>query len=129
MCNFLSIYFAIFSHFFNSANGLTNTKMKQFLNFLMIMSLAVFVASCAKDNIVLIDPTEIDDTDPWHIAERIDQILWMTLADVKNLPELCAKVVHVIFLWFTFDFNHKITENQQYVQLFIHLFRYLFPFF
>ena len=44
--------------------------MKQLLNFLMIVSLAVFVASCAKDNIVLIDPTEIDDTED-HIVNTI----------------------------------------------------------
>ena len=37
--------------------------MKQFLIFLMIVSLAVFVASCAKDNIVLIDPIETDDSE------------------------------------------------------------------
>ena len=37
--------------------------MKQLLNFLTIVSLAVFVASCAKDNIVLIDPIEINDSE------------------------------------------------------------------
>lgn len=39
--------------------------MKQFLNFLIIMLLSMFVTSCAKDNIVLIDPTEIDDTEDY----------------------------------------------------------------
>ena len=37
--------------------------MKRLLNFLMILLLAVFVASCAKDNIVLIDPIETDDSE------------------------------------------------------------------
>ena len=37
--------------------------MKQLLNFLMIVSLAVFVASCAKDNILFIDPIETDDSE------------------------------------------------------------------
>ena len=39
--------------------------MKQFLNFLIIMLLSMFVTSCAKDNIVLIDPTEIDDIEDY----------------------------------------------------------------
>ena len=33
------------------------------MNFLKIVSLALFVASCAKDNIVLIDAIEIDDSE------------------------------------------------------------------
>ena len=37
--------------------------MKQLLNFFMFVLLAVFVASCAKDNIVLIDPIETDDSE------------------------------------------------------------------
>ncbi|MBQ8959331.1 MAG: hypothetical protein IJ057_12685, partial [Bacteroidales bacterium] len=53
-----------------------------------------------------------DDPYSGDIPQRVDQILGVTLADVKNLSELCAKVVHGAFLWFTFDFNHNITENQ-----------------
>lgn len=35
--------------------------MKRLLYYLMIVSVAVFIASCTKDNIVLIDPIETDD--------------------------------------------------------------------
>ena len=37
--------------------------MKQFLNYWLCVMLAVSVASCQKDNIVLIDPIEIDDSE------------------------------------------------------------------
>lgn len=38
-----------------------NTKMKQFLNYWLCVMLAVSVAGCQKDNIVLIDPIETED--------------------------------------------------------------------
>jgi hypothetical protein len=57
----------------------------------------------------------VDDTELGNVAERIDQIFRMTFADIKKLLELCVKVVYAISLWFTFDFNHKIAENQKYV--------------
>ena len=37
--------------------------MKPFLNHLMVVLVAVFIAGCAKDNIVLIDPIETDDSE------------------------------------------------------------------
>lgn len=37
--------------------------MKRLLNFVLLVLLVVSVVSCQKDNIVLIDPTEINDTD------------------------------------------------------------------
>ena len=40
-----------------------NTKMKQFLNYWLCVMLAVSVAGCQKDNIVLIDPIETDDSE------------------------------------------------------------------
>ena len=51
--------------------------MKQLLIFLTIVSLAVFVASCAKDNIVLIDPIDTDD--------REDLIANTTFAQMVNV--------------------------------------------
>lgn len=59
-----------------------------------------------------------DDIGTGNVAQRIDQISQLTLADVENLSKFCAKVAHGVFLWFALDFNHKITENQQYVQSF-----------
>lgn len=38
-------------------------KMKQFLNYLLFVMLGLFVAGCQKDNIVLIDPIETDDSE------------------------------------------------------------------
>ena len=40
-----------------------NTKMKQFLNYWLCVMLAVSVAGCQKDNIVLIDPIETEDSE------------------------------------------------------------------
>ena len=37
--------------------------MKQLLNYLLFVMLGILVASCQKDNIVLIDPIEIDDSE------------------------------------------------------------------
>ena len=39
-----------------------------------------------------------DDTDTRDVSEGVDKIFRMTLANVKDLSEFCAKVVHVIFL-------------------------------
>ena len=39
-----------------------------------------------------------DDPYSGDIPQRVDQILGVTLADIKNLSELCAKVVHGAFL-------------------------------
>ena len=37
--------------------------MKQLLNYLLFVMLGILVASCQKDNIVLIDPIETDDSE------------------------------------------------------------------
>lgn len=44
-----------------------NTKMKQFLNYWLCVMLAVSVASCQKDNIVLIDPINTEEDDITNI--------------------------------------------------------------
>ena len=58
--------------------------MKRLLNFLMIVSLAMFVVGCGKDNIVLIDPIETDDGEDLIVNTTFAQTVNVTFSTDGN---------------------------------------------
>ena len=59
-------------------------KMKQFLNYLIFVMLGLFVAGCQKDNIVLIDPIETDDSEDLIANTAVTQTVGVAFSTNGN---------------------------------------------
>lgn len=59
-----------------------NMKMKQLLNYLMFVLLAMSFAGCQKDNIVLIDPINTEEDDITNI--EFSQTVYVTYSLREN---------------------------------------------